>query len=278
VLPGAAELAEISSDLLTPQKLPELWTRDEIKVQSVLDYFSGGRIVQVDRGSYKEPMLVPKVGPLVVEKAIVAAVENSSIWLLSGPASILSEAVPAGVLTPDASLRSPPTPIAAAEILPENLPAAWKDDETTGLAVATALTHKVGKVLPWKTIRDVISGSLQARFTELVDGSAKWPCEIHEAQLIRLKVATSGSWPSMVAEGGESSRSVLVASAFLEPLEVQELGDKMDELLTIKAKSKVPIKFHVRVEVGDGNNAPPKEVAEEVTRVLADVSDRLQLR
>ena len=74
------------------------------------------------------------------------------------------------MLTPAATLSVPPAVIPAAEILPENLPAAWKDDETTALAVATALSHKVGKVLPWKTVRDVITGSLQARFTELVDG------------------------------------------------------------------------------------------------------------
>jgi hypothetical protein len=40
---------------------------------------------------------------------------------------------------------------------------------------------EIGFMLPWKTVRDVITGSLQARFTELVDGSARgrglqsWP-------------------------------------------------------------------------------------------------------
>jgi hypothetical protein len=117
---------------------------------------------------------------------------DASIWLLSGPASILGERIPAGVLTPAAKLSVPQAIIPAAEILPENLPTAWQDDETTALAVATTLSQRVGKVLPWKTVRDVITESLQARFTELVDSSAKWPCEFHAAQSIRLKVAASG--------------------------------------------------------------------------------------
>jgi hypothetical protein len=266
--------------LLAPHKLPELWPGDEITAQAVLDYFAGGKIVQVEKGGYSEPVQIPKASQEVIEKAIADAVENGSIWLLSGPASILSEAIPAGVLTPAARLSVPPAIIPAAEILPENLPAAWKDDETTALAVATALSQKAGKVLPWKTVRDVITGSLQARFTELVDGSAKWPCEFHAAQSIRIKVATSGGGlpGGGTGTGGGPPPKLLVASAYLDPAQIQDLGDRMDELLKIKAKSKVPIKFHLRVELGDGQTVPSSGVAAEVTNVLTDISDQLQLR
>jgi hypothetical protein len=60
VLPQAAELAEITPQLLGPQKLPELWSGDEITSQSAIDYFSGGKVVQIDRGGYKEPLRIPK--------------------------------------------------------------------------------------------------------------------------------------------------------------------------------------------------------------------------
>ena len=56
--------------------------------------------------------------------------ERIHAWLLSGPASILGEPIPAGVLTLAAKLSVPPAIIPAAEILPENLPTAWQDDET----------------------------------------------------------------------------------------------------------------------------------------------------
>ena len=43
----------------------------------------------------------------VVEKAISEAVEHGFIWLINGPASILGEQVPAGVLGPSATLNAP---------------------------------------------------------------------------------------------------------------------------------------------------------------------------
>jgi hypothetical protein len=280
VLPEAADLAEFGPQLLAPHKLPELWPGDEITAQAVIDYFGGGKVVQVEKGGYSEPVQIPKASPEVVEKAIAYAVENGSVWLLSGPASILGEPIPAGVLTPAARLAVPPPVIQAAEILPENLPAAWKEDETTALALATGLSQKKGNVLPWTTVSDVITGSLKARFTELVDSSVKWPCEFHAAQSIRLKVAPSGGGlpdPGKVPGPGPPSK-VLVASAYLEPAQIQDLGDRMEDLLKIKAKSKVPIQFLLRVELGDGQTVPSTGVAAEVTQVLADINAQLQLR
>jgi hypothetical protein len=280
VLPEAAELAEIRPHLLAPHRLPGLWPGDEVTVQAVLNYFGGGKVVQVEKGGYSEPVPIPRAGQQVVEKAISDAVENGSLWLLSGPASILGEPIPPGVLTPAARLSVPPAIIPAAEILPENLPTAWKEEEATALAVATGLSQKARKVLPWKTVRDVITGALQARFTELVDGSAKWPCEFPAAQSVRIKVATTGSGMPGSGTGmtGSAPPKLLTAGAYLEPEQIQELGDRMSELLKIKAKAKVPIKFHVRIELGDGQTVPPGEVAAEVTQVLADISDQLQLR
>ena len=70
----------------------------------------------------------PKACPAVVEKAVAAAVEAGVVWLRFGPASLLAEVVPAGILTPAATLAAPPTVIPAAQILPENLPDAWKEN------------------------------------------------------------------------------------------------------------------------------------------------------
>jgi hypothetical protein len=280
VLPEAAELAEIIPDLLAPNKLPEVWPGGEITAQSVIAYFAGGKTVQVEKGGYTEPVQIPKASQAVVEKGIAAAVEHGSIWLLSGPASILGEPIPAGVLTPSAKLSVPPADIAAAEILPENLPTAWTDDETTALAVATGLSQKAGKVLPWKTVRDVITGSLQARFTELVDGSVKWPCEYHAAQTVALKVATSGGGTGGGGfdTGAGGPKKKLVGIAPFEPAEIQDLGDVVPKLLELKAKSKVPIQFLVRVELGDGTALPPPSLVEQLNKILASVKDEFRVQ
>ncbi len=281
VLPEAANLAEISPQLLAPHQLPELWPGDEITVQSVIDYFDGGRVVQVEKGGYTEPVQIPRASQEVVEKALSEAVEKGSIWLSSGPASILGEPIPTGVLTPAAKLSVPPAMIPAAEILPENLPTAWQDEETTALAVATALSQKAGKVLPWKTVREVITGSLQARFTELVDSSANWPCEFHAAQSIRLKAAASGGASAADTRfdtGAGGPKKTLVGMAAFEPAEIQDLGDVVPKLLELKAKAKVPVRFQVRIEVGDGIALPPPAMAEQVNKILATVKDDFRVQ
>jgi hypothetical protein len=278
VLAEAAELAEIPASLLSPSKLPELWPGDEISVQTVLDYFNGSNVVHVDRGGYQEPLPVPKAGREVVEKAIAAAVEDGTVWLRSGPASVLGEPIPAGVLTPAATLSTPPTPIGAAEILPENLPSAWQGEETNALAVATGLSQKAGNTLPWKTVRDAITSSLQARFMALADGSTAWPCEFHAAKSVRIKVASGkpeegegGLGVAGVFGGHRASPKKLAAVAALEASEIQDLAEAMPKLLDIKAKSKVPIAFTVRIELGDGHEVPNATVVEQVNQVLKEV-------
>ncbi len=278
VLPEAAELAEIPASLLSPGKLPELWSADEISVQTALDYFGGSNVVQVDRGGYHEPVPVPKTSHKIAEQAIAAAVESGAVWLRSGPASVLGEPIPAGVLSSAATLSTPPTPIGAAEIMPANLDSAWHGEETNALAVATGLSQKAGKTLPWKTVRDAITSSLQARFTELVDGSAAWPCDFHAAKSVRIKVAASKPdggegelGGSGVFGGSGASRKMLAATAALEPSEIQDLADAMPKLLDIKAKCKVPLAFTVRIELGDGQKEPDAAVVEQVNQVLKEV-------
>ncbi len=280
VLPQGAELGELMPALLAPGRLPGLWPTQEITVQAMADYFNGSTVVQVERQGYQEPMPIPKAGYAVVEKAISAAVEGGSLWMLSGPASILGEPIPPGVLNPSARLSAPPPVIAPAEILPENLPNAWKDGAASALSIATALSVKVGKTLPWKTVRDVVSASLQARFLEVSQGSQAWPCSFPSAQFARFKVATGAA---VTGTGGRGVSDVglgmiLVAASELQPAEVQDLADIMPKLLEIKAKAGVPIRFHVRIEAGDGKTLPAEEVVREFNALLKRIDEDLELR
>ena len=280
VLPEAAELSEIAPSLLAPRKLPGLWSGDEITVQAVFDYFNGSTMVQVDRGAYQEPMRIPKATSGSLEKSIAVAVENSTLWLLSGPASILGEPIPPGVLNANARLCPPPSIIAAAEILPENLPDAWKDDACTGLSVASALSMKAGKNLPWKTVKDVISGALHARFLQIAEDPSPWPCDFPSAQLAKFKVTMTTDRGGDVygpSGGPEGGTKVLVASSDLGPSEVQDLGDIVPELLKIKAKVNAPIRFHVRIELGDGKTLPSQDAANELNEILKKVKEDFQL-
>ncbi len=276
VLPEAAELTELMFCLLARERLPGLWTGDTITVQTVYDYFGGKTVVQVDRGGYQEPTHIPKASQQVIETAISAAVENCSVWLLSGPASIYGETIPAGLLNEKATLSVPPAIIAAAEILPENLPNAWKAGAASGLSVASALSLKVGTTLPWKTVRDVISNALQARFIELETGSQAWPCDFPSAQFANFKVSSKKppTPPGDVCEGKEP----LSAVSDMEPSQLQDLGDIIPKLLEIKSKSGISLRFELRIEMGDGKTVPPADVVQKMNVLLTGIKEGLRLR
>jgi len=281
VLPEAAELAEIAGDLLAPGTLPDLWTGDEITVQAVMDYFSGKKVVQVDRGGFTEPVPVPKASAEVVAAAVNNAVEAGKVWLLSGPASLLAEPIPTGVLSPAATLRVPPTPISAASILPENLPAAWQNGATTAMAIATTLSQQAGRTLPWKTVRDVITGALSARFIALAEDSAAWPCELSAANAVKIKGApaeTGGAGGGTAGgTGGGAKAGVRTAAADFEPSQIQDLSDLIPALLEIKAKAKIGMKFHVRLEIGDGSTPPGEDVVNDINTLLKELGDEFMV-
>ena len=277
LLPETAELNEIYPALLAPEVLPSLWSTDEITVKAVVDYFSGSRAVKVERDGYHEQMHIPKADRPAVESAIAKAVESGILWMLSGPASILGEPVPPGVLTANARLCAPPEVITAPEILPENLPSAWTKGVSSGLSIVTALSTKAGKNLPWKTIRDVLNAGLQARFLGIAEGAEHWPCGFPSSELVKFKVSKA-SYETGKTGIADISQNVLTADTELEPAQIQDLGDVIYKLLKIKTKKNVPIRFHVRIEMGDGKTLPPGEVTEEINKLLKDIKDDLQLK
>ena len=270
VLPVAAELSDISAELLAPGNLPSLWQGEELSVQAVLDYFSGQTVVQVDKGGYRESVAIPKAGSNVVITAIGEAVAAGKLWLLSGPASILAEAIPTGILAPGALLRAAPAPLSALAILPENLAAAWKDGVANGLAIATGLSQQAGRTLPWRLVRDVITAALQARFVTLGGDSGSWPCDFPGAQALRIKAAEAGVRSVGVESGEIPARAPnrLMAKADFEPSEIQDLADAVPLLLALKARTNVPLRFHIQLEVGDGERVPSAETLGELNTVL----------
>ncbi len=272
-----AELSEVTPAILAPGKLPGLWTKDEIAVKSVLDYFSGSRIVKVERDGYREQIHIPKANRIAVESAVGKAVEDGILWMLSGPASVFGEPVPAGILTPDARLCPPPEIIAAPEILPANLPAAWTKGVASGLSIATALSAKSGKNLPWKTVLDVLNAALQARFLTIKEGVEHWPCGFPSAEIVRFKVSKeNGTKPGAGVYDG--AKYMVTADTELEPAQIQDLGDVIHKLLEIKTRKNVPIRFRMRIEMGDGKTLPSPEVKEEINKILKGVKDDLQLK
>jgi hypothetical protein len=271
LLPEVATLSDLAPDLLAYQKLPGLWSAEEISVQDVYDYFSGSHTVSVPREGYEEELHIPKCEPEDVEAAISQAVEQGLVWLTSGPASILKEPVPAGVLSATAILRPPPGRIDVDELMAKSIPDAWKDSKTNALAIATALSTKRGVNLPWSTVQTAIEDGIRARWIELSSESAAWPCDLASAQQVIFQLpSTAREEPSE-----PKPRGLLMAEDALEANGIQDLADQIPDIS--KAAVGNTLKFNIRIEFG-GETTPDPEAVEKINELLAEVSDKLRLK
>ena len=270
-LPEAVTLSELPAELLEPEKLPGLWREGGISVRDVCDYFAGGHTVTVPMDGYDETVTLPKCEPANVEAAVSQAVENGLVWLTNGPASILNEPVPAGVLGAAAMLHPPPERFEVHELMVEAIPDAWKDGETNALAVATALSARRGMNLPWFTVQSAIEDGIRARWIELGDGGGAWPCDLAGARHVILRVPKGDG---NVKPPTPKPQGLLTAEAVLEVNGIQDLADQVPNIA--KAAVGHDLRFNVRVEFG-GEIAPAPEAVEEINELLSQVSDELKL-
>ena len=273
VLPESATLAEIPASLVAPKVLPGLWEASSIALGKVHEYFSGTHVVRIPRTGYEEAIAVPKADVEVVNAAVGAAVKDGKVWLTSGPASILAEDVPAGLLTPDAVLQVPPAPISASDVLPPTLPEAWVSETATAYLISVALSKKVGKTLPWVTVRDAIDGAMRARMIERAVESGPWPCDFSGAQTVKL--AVPGTRPPPQQPPPIKKAGIRMADADIEPKQIQDLADVIADVR--KAAAGHDLKFKLHVELG-GDKPAPDAVVEKVNKLLKGVSNGLELK
>ncbi len=264
VLPAHAVLTELPPASVGPGVLPGVWDAGPVKLKDLHAYFAGGNRVQMQRDGYLESVDIPRADPDVVNAAVRQAVKERKLWLTAGPASLLGEDVPPGLLTPEAELKPPPAAIDPTVLVPAGLPEAWEGETTNVLAISVALSHRAGKTLPWITIREAVDAALKVRVLEVAEGT--WPCERTGAAAVslRLPVAEQG--------GGPGPRQVLVARAELSANAVQDLADKIADIT--RAAAGYHLKLELKVEMA---STTPREVVTEINRLLAEVSDGLKL-
>lgn len=271
VLPETARLAELPQALLAPNVLPGLWMASEIPVARVHEYFKGGVVVKVQREGYEEPVTIPGCDPDVLDASMGAAIREGRIWLTNGPASILGEEVPPGVLTPEAILQAPPRSIPAPDLLPAKLPDSWTDRSTTALALAVGLSQAAGKTLPWSVVRSAIQAAIQAHFIEVAGGD--WPCELSAAQHAKLSLPSSP--PPKTPGAGEGTPGVRRGSAEISSSQLQDLGDQIGSLRSIAAG--LELRTRIDIEIG-GPNPAPQDVIDKLNDILREVCPDLVIR
>ena len=266
-LPEKATLSELDPNLLAPGALPGLWGGDAVPLAEAVAYFAGGREVAVPREGYEETVAIPACPRAVVEAALSEAVRLGVLWLVNGPASLQGEAVPPGVLTDAAELRAPMPPPHVDALTKEALPDAWRDGQTTALALHTALSVKRGLPLPWPVVRRAIDEALGARWLERAPGSGPWPCDAAGRRPVTLVEPGVPETGPGVGEDGPA------ASADLEPSQIQDLADVLPEIVQKAADADAPLRLHLRITLGGG--ASP-DLTEALNRLLAGVNDNLR--
>ncbi len=275
-LPEAGTLSALSGSLLLAGALPGLWTGPELTIAQLAAYFAGGKTVKVPRDGYEEPFTVPKAPREVLEAAVGEAVKAERLWLVAGAASLLGEDVPTRMLQDTAVLQAPPSPLPPTDVLPANLPEAWKDGTTTALALADALSARFGKPLPWSLARLAIDGAMRSRLVEPTARSAAWPCDVGAAQSVVLHVPMVSRRPTpMPTQTPATPPGVRFAEGDLRVAEIQELSEQLNGLK--KAAVGLDIRFRVRIEVGGGKQKVSDEAARKIDEILVQVSPGLKL-
>jgi len=263
VLSDAASLTELDSALLAPGALPGLWDKGHTTAAEIASYFSGKHFVSVDRGGYSENLLIPAADPQAIANAIVAAVKNGRVWFFDGAVSVFADELPESFVKDAAQLFPPPAPLSSPDLLPAQLPAAWKADEATAYGLHQALSSKAGKQLPWSVVRNALDQAFSLGLIERALDSGPWPCDAGGAGAVKLRARKAEA-----KEQPKEGYGAVVAKSELETHEFQELADQLAALR--EATAGHAMRLSVRIEIGEAGKVPPATV-QNVNAILAKV-------
>jgi cold shock CspA family protein len=162
-------------------------------------------------------------------------------------------------------------------LMQDAVPEAWKDGQTTALALSVALSAQSGHAIPWTVLRRAIDDAIKARWIELSTASGPWPCDITGASAVKLTPPLAPGGMGGPQPGGHipKPKGVYISSAALEPSSLQDLMDVLPDV--IKAAAGVPLQFQLQISLGDGQEVG-SEIIQSINRLLDEVSTDLRLR
>ena len=165
----------------------------------------------------------------VVHAAVSDAVKERRLWLVFGTDSVFGEAPTTLHLDGEATIYPPPEPLAVADLLPPNLPAAWTKDaepRTTPTSLYAAIKAARGK--PWPEVAFSQHSQCGCRPGLLRPRRRHRPALVASARRRRALVIRQGKpvivEPSPIPPGRKFSNSVTLAVG-----EVQSLADEISD-------------------------------------------------
>jgi len=174
---------------------------------------------------------------------------------------------------------APPSAVSAAEILPENLPEAWKGNVCSGLSISNGFIDESGKEFAMEGYKGCNKRCLTCAIFGNCGRAQPLPCDFSSAQLAKFKVTVgvpAGSGDPAKKRG--PTTKMLTADTELGPSEVQDLSDVIPDLLKIRAKNKYALRFYVRIEMGDGKDCTFRRSGKRIERILKKVKEDFHFR
>lgn len=218
-LPGKAVLTKLHPSAVVPAALAGLWPSDDspVKLSSLCAWFDGTRVFEeiAQPGYPPEMRSIPKADYKLVHQAVAQAVARGEMWLVFGNDSVLGEKPSDLQLDPDASLRRPPTPLRAMDILPGALPAAWtgKPERTTVGQVYAELKSQKGRPWPTQQFIDVLNEAVNQGIVARVTGGREFASVTADADReLRVPAAdntTVPPKPNVLVRANESTEATL---------------------------------------------------------------------
>ena len=252
VLPQKAVLSDLAPELLAPEALPGLWQSGRLTLKQAKDYFSGSHAATIAHDGWEEQLPIPRCYGVVLKPALREAVLSGFVWLKSRPTSYWKEDVSVAVLDEQAELLPPPDPIAPGDVVPSSLPDAWKNGETNAAAIVRALSQKRRVALPWGLVRDGLRDAVRSRWLETVSGGDSV-----------AEYDTAGAWRLRVPEAAPPAPQPPAAAAELEAHQVQDLADRVPQLLEASAGHSLRFRVGVALDAD-----APTSVRQKVDEVL----------
>lgn len=253
-IPDKATLNALGAAAVIPNALPGLWPSDGsgVKLSTVFGWFDGAHHYEevTEPGYPAEMRPIPKADFTVVKAAVAKAVEQGALWVVYGNESVFQEKPTELQLDPAAMLYPPPRSLAAIDLLPGNLPAAWSPEAeptTTVEKIYTELKAKESKPWPVKGFIEVVNAALGQGFMRRASGTGAIDALDKDGSVPLIvksdQPAPPDTKPEPITSGGRRGTS----AAKLSVAELQDLADNVSEVMKALAGTEPEIEVRITI-------------------------------
>jgi Protein of unknown function (DUF499) len=256
-LPAKADITRLASSAVLPESLPGVWPADGsgLKLSDLCAYFDGAHTFEERYDETNvEQRPIPKAAPQVVHAAVSDAVKERRLWLVFGNDSIFGELPTILQLDGEATIYAPPEPLAVADLLPPNLPAAWTKDvepRTTPTSLYAAIKAARGKPWPESVFLSTVNSALGQGYFVRTEGTGPLSSLQHDGDVV---LAIRQGKPMIVEPPPIAPGRKFSNAATLGVGEVQSLADEISDLVTALAGMEPEIEVRLSIKTQPGQD------------------------